>query len=90
MGIGRAVVLNVVQQSVGNLNDGLVGHMLVGPGLSHSQQAWPMRKRGRAGFDSLDTELDATESLGQLVDKLLLDGIVNCGRHGYCAQCISR
>ncbi len=72
MFVGSAVVLNVVEHLVRDLEDGLVDNVLVGPGLLAVYRLFTMQLGSTR--NALDAKLDALEALGQLVDHLLLDG----------------
>lgn len=73
--VGCAVVLNVVEHLVRDLEDGLIHDILVGPraGLSAKERSRSTSKKMQS-INILDTKLNALEPLRQLVHHLLLDG----------------
>ena len=84
--IRRAVVLDVVQQPVGDFDDGLVCDVLIRPlggdGRYVSKERRACVGGCVGGSFSLNAKLDAVEALGQLINKLLLGQRVHRMRHG--------
>lgn len=76
--IRGAVMFNIVEQSIRNLEHGLVGDILVRP-----SNAWSDIVGDERRSHSLDTEFDSPEALGQDIRDLLLHRTVRRMCHGH-------
>ena len=80
MGIRRSISIHIVEHTIRNLEDTLTDYILVGsaksyglvPRVSGGNCANARDEMVRRNI--LNSKLESLEALGQLVDKLLLDG----------------
>ena len=83
MGIRRSIFIDIVEHTIRNLKDSLTDYILVGSAKElrvSSTSLWrQLRECANArdemvGRNVLNSKLEPLEALGELVDKLLLDG----------------